>query len=83
MILNKYLAIFLIAFFILAMVLSVALVISAIRYRKQLRTRIKEKQVKENKARLKNLDKQAVETATEILALQIELRELKQKLKLN
>lgn len=83
MILNKYLAIFLIAFFILVMVLSVALVISAIRYRKQLRTRIKEKQVKENKARLKNLDKQAIETATEILALQIELRELKQKLKLN
>lgn len=83
MILNKYLAIFLIAFFILVMVLSVALVISAIRYRKQLRNRIKEKQVKENKAKLKNLDKQAVETATEILALQIELRELKQKLKLN
>jgi len=83
MILNKYFAIFLIAFFILVMVLSVALVVSAIRYRKQLKARIKEKQVKENKARLKNLDKQAVETATEILALQIELRELKQKLKLN
>ena len=83
MTLNKYFAIFLITFFIIAIIISVALVVNEIRYRKQVKTRIKEKEMKENKARIKNLDRQAVETATEILALQIEIRELKQKLKIN